>query len=216
MDIYKVLEDYNIYNRQITVITKVNVLQDDERIPVSWLKIIEATSIIQKKQIVIDMWKDVMSNELSLTIDYLSKHLEDVFVFKSDEHYYLLYVISGNASELLYYVGGNPKDTVDIKDKFPVDIARFYKELHNGFYDYCYKSMGIVEADDAEKLLSKIDEDRAELNDVICIFSNGMGDYVAYDQKEQKAILWLTSDEPDFDICFWDVVDEWTCLGMKT
>ena len=85
MDIYKVLEDYNIYNRKITVITKANVLQDDERIPVSWLKIIEATSIIQKKQIVIDMWKDVMSNELSLTIDYLSKHLEDVFVFKSDE-----------------------------------------------------------------------------------------------------------------------------------
>jgi len=45
-----------------------------------------------------------------------------------------------------------------------------------------------------------------------------MGTYVAIDYKNcdnDNATLWSSKDEPDYDVKFWDLVDEWIVIGME-
>ena len=50
------------------------------------------------------------------------------------------------------------------------------------------------------------------------IFGSGMGGYVAVDLSDCdscKATLWFSNRQPEYDINFWDIVDEWIVLGMQ-
>ena len=50
------------------------------------------------------------------------------------------------------------------------------------------------------------------------IFASGMGGYVAIDTSccdKSRATLWFTNRQPSYNIDFWDIVDEWTVIGMQ-
>lgn len=45
-----------------------------------------------------------------------------------------------------------------------------------------------------------------------------MGGYVAIDYNNceyDKATLWFTNDQPEYNINFWNVVDEWIVIGFE-
>nr|WP_255323519.1 hypothetical protein [Priestia megaterium] len=49
-------------------------------------------------------------------------------------------------------------------------------------------------------------------------FSNGMGTYVVVDYKNSlgdNATLWSSKEEPEYNLNFWDVVDEWMVIGFE-
>ncbi|MDL0437820.1 SMI1/KNR4 family protein, partial [Niallia sp. SS-2023] len=42
--------------------------------------------------------------------------------------------------------------------------------------------------------------------------------YVAIDLDnctDDTATLWFTHDQPEYNLSFWDVVDEWIVIGMQ-
>jgi len=45
-----------------------------------------------------------------------------------------------------------------------------------------------------------------------------MGGYVAIDLNnciDDVATLWFTNDQPDYNVNFWDIVDEWIVIGLQ-
>ncbi|YAR64077.1 hypothetical protein ACUIAK_20075 [Bacillus cytotoxicus] len=45
-----------------------------------------------------------------------------------------------------------------------------------------------------------------------------MGGYVAIDLNnctDEVATLWFTNDNPEYNVNFWDVVDEWIVIGFQ-
>ena len=52
-----------------------------------------------------------VDNNLSNTIAYLSKYLEDIELMVSEDTYSILYTIKNQGGEDLYYEGRNPKDS---------------------------------------------------------------------------------------------------------
>lgn len=57
-----------------------------------------------------------------------------------------------------------------------------------------------------------------DLSSTFGFFSSGMGGYVAVDYKNcknEKATIWFTDEQPQYNVNFWDVVDEWIVLGFE-
>jgi len=49
-------------------------------------------------------------------------------------------------------------------------------------------------------------------------FTNGMGAYVVIDYNNcdnDNATLWSSKEEPDYNLKFWDVADEWIVIGFE-
>nr|WP_252250059.1 hypothetical protein [Clostridium sp. ZBS13] len=70
---------------------------------------------------------------------------------------------------------------------------------------------GII--DDIESQNLKID-----LGSSYGFFSNGMGTYVVIDYNNcdnDNATLWSSKEEPEYNLKFWDTVDEWTVIGFE-
>lgn len=114
-------------------------------------------------------------------------------------------------------------DGIVNKVGIPDHIKVFYTDIHNGFYDYCSKSMGLVEcesitclSDDEWGIIEEINElVKVNLNTTFSFFENGMGGYVAVDFETNMSVIWFADEPPIYDVKFWDVVDEWIVLGMQ-
>ena len=50
-------------------------------------------------------------------------------------------------------------------------------------------------------------------------FRSGMGGYVAVDLSKDdiinEAVVWFSGDQPEYNVNFWDVVDEWIVIGLE-
>ncbi len=215
MDILNLLEDYNLYKQDIKIISDKCTGAEYEAIPDQWKKLLNTTPE-NKVDIIIDMWQAVVKEEMSLTITYLKEHIEDVIIVKFDEKYSLLYLIECEDEEPLCYIGGAPVEAFTIQDEMPVSLKNFYTQLHNGFYDYCFKALGMTELDKVTPLSENTgDEIIADSEKAYVFFGNGMGDYVAYDTISKKGIIWFKGKGPEYGKEFWDVVDEWTSIGLE-
>ncbi|WP_408071999.1 hypothetical protein [Butyrivibrio sp. JL13D10] len=214
MDIFEVLEDYNCYRQDIKVITEKCTSEEYEAIPDQWKDLLKA-SPAKKIDIVIDLWQAAVKEEMSLTIAYLKEHIEDILIVKFDEKYSLIYLIKRDDGEILHYIGGSPVESFTIQDDISASIRNFYTKLHDGFYDYCFKALGLPDLKHVTPL-SENTGDRVfkDFDKAYVFFENGMGDYVAYDTLSKKGILWLKGEEPEFGNEFWDLVDEWTIIGL--
>ena len=46
-----------------------------------------------------------------------------------------------------------------------------------------------------------------------------MGGYVAVDLSKDdiinEAVVWFSGDQPEYNVNFWDVVDEWIVIGLE-
>lgn len=206
----------------------------DESVPQLWNQILSMNNPSDRVSRIIQTWKDTIGEELRNTILYLEKFLEDVEVMKIGSRYYMLYSIKSSANKVLYYVGGNPlEENFNNQEglkrdwrNLPSKLREFYENLHDGFYYFPSRSMGIDSIENITYLDDyewSIIEDEGltpeiDLSRSYGFFSNGMGMYVVLDLTTpsiNKAVLWSAKKAPRYNLDFWAVVDEWTVIGFE-
>ena len=198
-------------------------------IPEYWKAAFLADTLEDRKSVVLGKWQKYLARELSNTILYLQTYLTDIELMRIGEEYSILYtVLSYKTKKIAFYEGGNPLSESNLGEKFdyPVEdidktIVDFYTKVHNGFYYYPSKTMGL---DSTENIDSMTDfeweyEDQLEMDLTSCynFFSNGMGTYIVLDLTkniENGAYLWSTKELPKGKLNFWDFTDEWIIIGL--
>jgi len=221
------------YRKSIELVSNEGLLNiENEKIPENWLEIFKELDKDKRKDKLIALWTSVCERELSNTISYLKENLLDFELIIDNGQYAVLYSIKSENDEILYYEGGLPNNSIYNSEmqqdwlSVPVSIKEFYEKLHNGFYYLPSRAMGLVPL---ERITHFEDYEWGileELNQPLGIniattygfFENGMGGYVAIDLKNSTAdlaTLWFTNDQPDYNVKFWDVVDEWIVIGLQ-
>lgn len=200
-------------------------------IPNNWCKLFKEKNVKNRIGMVLENWEKHLDIELPKTIFYLRDHLENVELIEITGRYSILYTIKDIKGEIAYYEGRNPNEQFhnekleELWDRIPSSIRKFYKNVHNGFYDYTSESMGLVPLesitylDDYEwGIIEELQEAlMIDLKTTFGFFSNGMGTYVAIDCKKchnDNATLWSSKRQPKYNINFWNVVDEWIVIGL--
>lgn len=219
---------------------KVELIHNVDRIenlniPNVWKDIFREKNKFRKKERLIQLWSKYLEKELSNTIAYLKEFLEDIELMKVGDKISILYSIkSYRTGRTLYYEGGNPIDSITQRfaeldrdwDKLPKKIRDFYSFIHNGFYYYPSKSMGldsienVTYLDDYEwEIVDELGIEKIEINvkSSYGFFSNGTGTYVVIDAEnfnDNQGVLWSSKSRPRYNLNFWDIVDEWIVIGF--
>ena len=198
-------------------------------IPEYWKDAFLTDDLDDRKAVILGVWRKYLAKELSNTILYLQTYLTDIELMKIGDEYSVLYTILGYKTKMeFFYEGKNPVTESEFSEKFNclienIDktIVDFYTKVHNGFYYYPSKTMGL---DSTENIDSIADfkweyEDQLEMDLTSCynFFSNGMGTYVVLDLNqnlETGAYLWSTKELPKGNLNFWDIIDEWIIIGL--
>lgn len=217
---------------EIVPVDSTNALQK-ERLSVRWMDILSEEDIDSRKNKLLALWKAACDKEFNRVITYLSDHLVDVFLLYHQDEFSLLYAIRNKGGTIYYYEGRFPDLTTRSAylqsnwHRLPAGLQRFYEMLHNGFYYSSSGNMGLVSLhklirlSDVEWNILEEMEEAPEINleTSYCFFKNGMGDYLVLDlEKEdtaEEAVLWYSQEEPEYQLPFWEVVDEWTVLGIE-
>jgi hypothetical protein len=174
-------------------------------------------------------------SQLPQVFDFLAAHLRDVRLL-TDKNLVaattsvrLLYELE-RSDRTLYYAGGNPIQktmTASVReawDKLPTDFKRFYDVLHNGWYYLASNSMGpspvedFFVLDDLEwGILEDIDDPGFDLKDLLAVYTNGMGAYVALsvDRRAYGDVLWWKDKPPRMNIDALAIIDAWTQIGLS-
>ena len=198
-------------------------------IPEYWKKAFVVNDIKERKSIIFSEWKKYEAQELRNTILYLQTYSTNIELMKIGNEYSVLYTILGfKTKREFFYEGKNPVTEQAFKEKIKCPIEKidnsiidFYTKIHNGFYDFTSKSMGL----DALNVIDPVSdfeweyEDQLDMDLTFCynFFSNGMGTYVVLDlnqDMETGAYLWSTKELPKGNLNFWDIIDEWIIIGL--
>lgn len=218
------------YNRSIEILELDAI--DKNKIPDSWNDIFSESDMKNRIKKVLDIWRKYVANEFKNTIAYLERNLESVDLVEYEGKVSIIYGIKMSDGEIDYYEGGNPKELFnnDVLEnswsKVPESVKVFYEKVHNGFYYYPSKAMGLVPSefvtyfdDDEWGIIEELEEPlKIDLKSTFGFFKNGMGGYVAIDLdncNNNKGVLWFADSKPRYDIDFWSVVDEWTVIGFE-
>lgn len=205
---------------------------NNEILPSLWVELFSEKDVGERIRFTLSIWKKYVGEELRNTISYLSEHLEEVELMMVDGRYSILYTIKTDSGKTIFYEGRNPNDLFNnevLKDSWneiPSSIRSFYENVHNGFYYYASRSMGLVPLenvtyfdDDEWGIIEELEEPiQINLETTFGFFKSGMGGYVAIDTNNcvnDNATLWWTNKEPRYNINFWDVVDEWIVIGFE-
>ncbi|MBT2680529.1 SMI1/KNR4 family protein [Bacillus sp. ISL-35] len=221
------------YRRNIEFVPYKDLLSmDNEKIPGQWIEIFKETDKTRRKEKLIGLWNSVCGKELSNTISYLIENLVKIELIIDNGQYAVLYSIKSENDEILYYEGGIPDKSIYISEMqqewstVPHSIKEFYEKLHNGFYYLPSRAMGLVPVETIthfEELewgvLEELDEPLGiNMATTYGFFENGMGGYVAIDLNNcfhGIATLWFSNDKPEYNVDFWDIVDEWIVIGLQ-
>lgn len=217
------------YRKNISLVDAKTLQEND--IPVEWLEILNKDES-ERREKTVEYWRSISSNELRNTISYLSDNLLDVELVSYNDVYSVLYTVKVGEGEVDYFEGRIPTQNILNKElqKFwsetPQSIKDFYEKLHNGFYYFPSRAMGLVPlenvtffGDDEWGIIEDLEAPLGiELDSTFGFFSTGMGGYVALDYSnddKEKATIWFTDDQPKYNMNFWDVVDEWIVMGFE-
>ncbi len=221
------------YRKNIEVVSNKDLLNMEmESMPAQWLEIFQETDKTRRTEKLIDLWKSVCEKELSNTILYLTDNLLEFELVVDNEQYAVLYSLKSDNDEILYYEGGIPNKSIintEMEQSWanaPVSIKEFYEKLHNGFYFLPSRAMGLVPLerithfeDHEWGILDELDEPLGiNMATTYGFFENGMGGYLAIDLNNcmnDLATLWFTNDKPEYNLNFWDIVDEWIVVGLQ-
>lgn len=228
------MKDYTLSENKNIRIVSYNEVRDigSDKIPRSWFKIFENNDNDKRIELLLNEWKNCSPVTLSNTILYLTENLHEVDLLFFDDRYSILYSIKSESGEIQYYEGRNPLESFNNMElqknwnKIPHSIRNFYENLHNGFYSYASKAMGLVPlenvtffGDDEWGIIESLNEPiQIDLQTTFGFFKNGMGGYVAIDYENAEndnATLWFSNDQPVYNVNFWDVVDEWLVIGFQ-
>lgn len=199
-----IFSQYTLSNSEVEIIEEISKILSAD-IPQFWKKIFLSDDFKERKSILLTEWKKFVSVELSNTIS------------------------SYDNKDVLLYEGKNPVSVDELRKKFgdlfvslDSSIVNFYTNIHNGFYDYRSKSMGLDPVKNIEPVslyeweyIKQID---FNLEALFTFFSNGMGDYIVLDidsKLENWAYLWSKMDLPKRGLNFWNYIDEWTVIGFE-
>lgn len=218
----------------------VRLIQDNEvklidSLPEIWYDIFSLETSKEKINQLLTVWRNTHSVDLRLTIAYLEKKLLNIELMEINGRYSILYSIKRPSGDISYYEGRCPLKDFDnnelekVWDKIPTRIRSYYENIHNGFYYYASCSMGLLPEVNVDYLgddlydwsiLEDLQEPiQIDLKTAFGFFSNGMGDHVAIDYcncENDNATLWSAKDQPEYNINFWDVVDEWIVIGFES
>lgn len=219
------------YRKSIEFVSNRDLLNiEKENIPEKWIEIFKETDKNRKKDKLITLWNSVCEKELSNTISYLKENLLEFDLILDNGKYTVLYSIKSENDEILYYEGGIPTNSISELQqdwpKVPESIKEFYEKLHNGFYYLPSRAMGLVPIESITHfedhewgILEELDGPlRVNIATTYGFFENGMGGYVAIDLNNCEggvATLWFTNDKPEYNVDFWDIVDEWIVIGLQ-
>jgi hypothetical protein len=205
----------------------------DTPIPQWWHELFSTTG---KDRIALTLaaWDQYRSN-LPQVVEHLRQNLRDVSLLTDqnrvtgERSVRLLYAVD-RGDRLLYYVGGNPlqksiaPSVRNAWDQLPSDFRQFYESFHNGWYYLASHSMGPSPIEDFFLLndqewgiLEEIGDPGCDLKNLLAVYSNGMGDYVALGVEKQSFgnVLWFKAEPPKLNIDAWAVIDTWTHLGFQ-
>jgi len=220
------------YRKSIEFVSNEDLLNiKKENIPKEWLEVFIETDKTERKDKLIALWNLICEKELSHTISYLKENLVDVELIIDNGQYASLYSVKSENDEILYYEGGIPNKSIynlDMQQAWssvPQSIVKFYGKLHNGFYYMPSRAMGLVPLErvtyfkeDEWGILDDLEHPlEINLDTTYGFFENGMGGYVAVDLNnctDNRATLWFTNDQPEYNVDFWDIVDEWILIGL--
>ncbi|MBX9988110.1 MULTISPECIES: SMI1/KNR4 family protein [Priestia] len=221
------------YRKSIEFVSNEDLLSiEKENIPEKWMEVFIETDKTERKDKLIALWNCVCEKELSHTISYLKENLVDVELIIDNGQYAILYSVKSENEEILYYEGGIPNKSIyDLEmqqawSNVPQSIVKFYEKLHNGFYYMPSRAMGLVPLErvtyfkeDEWGILDDLEHPlEINLDTTYGFFANGMGGYVAVDLNnctDNRATLWFTNDQPEYNVDFWDIVDEWILIGLQ-
>jgi hypothetical protein len=198
-------------------------------IPENWISLLkqDRSSRINSA---IHMWQDIVEQEMSNTISYFTEFLTDIELLRVGTLHYLLYSIRQlDKDQVLFYVGGNPLQRNYTNNpqlaadwnRLPIKIRDFYEQLHDGFFYWPSRTMGL---DAVEKVIFlgkyrwPIQAQLQPEIDLSCshgFFTNGEGSYISLETSHGSAMLWDANQPPKTNINFWDWIDEWTTIGFE-
>ncbi|WP_252235318.1 SMI1/KNR4 family protein [Clostridium sp. CH2] len=202
-------------------------------IPCEWKEAFNEVEKSKKIKKILEIWEKNVKDEMSNVISFFKEFLLDVEFMNVGNKYSILYSIKNSNGKILYYEGGNPKYNLKNEhlkknwNKIPEKLRAFYENVHDGFYYYPSRSMGlsslenVVYLDDYEwGIIDDIESQnlKIDLGSSYGFFSNGMGTYVVIDYNNcdnDNATLWSSKEEPEYNLKFWDTVDEWTVIGFE-
>ncbi|MDR0266769.1 SMI1/KNR4 family protein [Paenibacillus sp.] len=228
------LKEYTLSENQSIKIVPYNQVRNigSEVIPKSWFNIFVNNETDKRIELLLEVWRTCSPFSLSNTISYLAENLYEVDLIYFDDRYSILYSVKSQNGEIQYYEGRNPLESFNNFelqnnwDKIPQSIQNFYENLHNGFYFYASKAMGLVPlenvtffGDDEWGIIESLNEPvQINLQTTFGFFKNGMGGYVAIDYENAEndnATLWFSNDQPEYNVNFWNIIDEWIVIGFQ-
>lgn len=201
-------------------------------VPDWWLEVLAASGGERVRR-TLRVW-DAFRPQLPGVVEHLSTHLRDVNLLTYTERVngttpvVLLYEVAHRDGPL-YYAGGNPINPTPsaavraVWDRLPADFRRFHDTLHNGWCYLASDSMGPSRTEDCFiigsqewGILDDIGDPGCDPNDLLAVFSNGMGDFVTLSvgRREYKDVLWWKDKPPEVGIDAWAVIDAWTVMGF--
>ena len=215
----------------IIIIENLDLKKYKEYIPEKWFDALNTDDFNERKKNVIEIWKKFLLTELSNTISYINEFLVSLDVMFDGRECTLIYGIKYDKG--IGYYEGRFINNLEMNQRLfnewgnvPKSIKNFYQEVHNGFYYFASRSMGL---DPQEDITCLGEEDWGILEEIkakpqICLdtsfgfFSNGAGLYVVVDTKLNgldNATLWFSDREPRYNKNFWDYVDELIVMGFQ-
>lgn len=225
------LNKYTLNDYQVEILTGMEDIAQE--LPKLWQDILVISEREERVKEVVKYWHQKVGNCLVNTCSYLTEYLHDVEVMKVGPDFYLLYTVVGRRGKVMYYVGGDPSKTKaglcsigqNFISQLPDSLKNFYFELHDGFYYYPSRSMGLEAVHSIMRLADEewgILDDGAsvsiDLTSSYSFFTNGMGRYVVLDLSEDnslsEAVLWDAFSPARYHLEFWPVVDEWITIGF--
>lgn len=221
----------NQYRKEVMLVDKLESSLK-ETIPKQWFEILNEEDKKVRIEKTLNLWKSLFKKEFSHSIMYLTKHLMNVELIIDHGVYTILYSIHDPQGNIMYYEGGLPPSSInrshlklswsDVPDK----LKKFYEILHNGFYYFPSRAMGLVSLNDLTffqdnewGIMDELEEPlRINLGKTVGFFESGMGGYLAIDLencRNDHATLWFTNDQPEYEVNFWHVADEWLLIGFE-
>ncbi len=191
-------------------------------IPELWREIFNEKDFSMKKDKLINQWKKVVGAELPDTIAFIDNNVRELDLIHYKDKISILYGIKCEDGKVYYFEGGNPKECVnhELLEGMPAKLKSFYLELHNGFFFYPSRMMGLVTlnevthfSDDDWGILDELEEPlQISLDTTYGFFKNGGGGYLAVDYnncENNVATRWFDDMEPEYNIDFWEYAEIW-------
>ena len=208
-----------------------SVLRDlptEVQVPAAWQGLLGATAP-ERVRLVTALWEQCYPHEFSTLLRVFRQHLVTVEVLTHATDCSLLYVFQNPRGEVLHYLGHAPVAPPHLPATlqgfaWPDRFARFYTQLHNGWYEVVSHAVGLLPlaetfmlAELEWGLLDGLDLPNSFfLTNVVSVFSSGAGGYLCCDFNAAvpAGLVWWDDEAPDV-VDFWDLLDEWSAMGIQ-